>query len=191
VRPAAAERAGREAPRIAGRPSAIDGLSWYCAPGGRRCHWTGSLNGFHVLVHWDRDRRESVAFVANSAIPAWAIIPLQRGLVDVLAGRPAAAARPATTALARIEPATRAELAGRYVLPGVGALVLRAVRPGLRVQVEGGLEYDAFPVAAGVFYVPGTDWWLAFTRDAVPGPSGWRLHLRGMYHDADAAREPG
>ncbi len=190
VLPAAAERAGRAHPLIAGRPSAINGLSWYCAAGGHRCHYTGSLNGFHALVHWDRERRESVAFVSNSAIPPWSIIPLQRGLVDLLAGRPAAAAAPAADALARLEPAARGEPAGRYRAPGVGTLVLRAGGPGLRVQVDGGLEYDAYPVSRSVYYVPGTDWWLAFSRGAAAGPAGWRLHLRGMYHAADAMREP-
>lgn len=191
VLPGAAERAGREAPRIAGLPSAIDGLSWYCAAGGRRCHWTGSLNGFHALVHWDRDRRESVAFVSNSTIPPWTIIPLQRGLVDLLAGRTAAGPRPPAAELARIEPAARAELAGHYLMPGLGRMVLRAGGPGLKVQLEGGLEYDAFPVSRSVFYVPGTDWWLAFSRDAGTGPRPWRLHLRSMAADADAPREPG
>ena len=190
VLPPAAERAGSEYPRIAGRPSAINGLSWYCAAGERRCHYTGSLNGFHALVYWDRERRESVAFVSNSAVAPWTIIPLQRGLVDLLAGRPAAGPQPAAAALARIEPAASAELAGRYRMPGVGTLVLRAGGPGLRVQVDGGLELDAFPVSRSVFYVPGTDWWLAFGRDASSGPTGWRLHLRGMYHEADAVREP-
>jgi CubicO group peptidase (beta-lactamase class C family) len=189
VLPPAAEHAGREAPRIDGAPSAIDGLSWYCAAGGRRCHWTGSLNAFHVLVHWDRDRQESVAFVSNSTIPAWEIVPLQRGLVDALAGRPTVVAKPPLAVLARIEPEARAALAGRYVVPEVGTLVLQAAGPGLRVQVDGGLGYDAFAVSRSVFYVPGTDWWLAFTRDAQPGAPGWRLHLRGMYHADDASRE--
>lgn len=187
--PPPAERAGSEAPLIAGRRSAINGLSWYCAPGGRRGHYTGSLNGFHALVYWDRDRRESVAFVANSAIPAWSIVPLQRGLVDLLAGRAAAPARPAAEALTRIEPAARGEPAGRYRLPGLGVLTLREGGPGLRVQLDDGLEYDAHPVSPAVFYVPGTDWWLAFSREAVSDPAGWRLHLRGMYHEADAWRD--
>ena len=42
VLPAAAEAAGHAAPRIDGRPSAMNGLAWYCAPGGRRSHDTGS-----------------------------------------------------------------------------------------------------------------------------------------------------
>lgn len=187
--PPAAEGAGCEAPLIAGRPSAINGLSWYCAPGGRQGHYTGSLNGFHALVYWDRDRRESVAFVSNSAIPAWSIIPLQRGLVDVLAGREAAPARPPAEGLVPIEPAARGELAGRYRLPGLGVLTLREGGPGLRLQLDDGLEYAVYPVSPAEFYVPGTDWWLAFSRDVSRGAAGWRLHLRGMYHDVDAWRE--
>jgi CubicO group peptidase (beta-lactamase class C family) len=86
VLPAAAERAGREPPLIGGHRSAIDGLSWYCAADGQRCHYTGSLNAFHALVHWDRARRETVAFVSNSSIPPLQTIALQRALVDALAG---------------------------------------------------------------------------------------------------------
>lgn len=189
VLPPEAERAGNEAPLIAGRPSAINGLSWYCAPDGRRGHYTGSLNAFHALVYWDRDRLESVAFVSNSAIPAWSIIPLQRGLVDLLAGRQAAPARPAADELTRVEPAARGELAGRYRLPGLGVLTLREAGPGLRLQLDDGLEYDVHPVSPAVWYVPGTDWWLAFSRDDSRGAAGRRLHLRGMYHEADASRE--
>ena len=141
-------------------------------------------------MYWDRDRRESVALVSNGSLPAWATVPLQRGLVDLLAGRPAAPPSPSTAALARIEPAARATLAGRYRVPGLGIVTLRAGGPGLRVQVDGGLEYDAFPVSRSVFYVPGADWWLAFSRDAPADAAGWRLHLRGMYHQTDAARVP-
>ncbi len=76
-------------------------------------------------------------------------------------------------------------------MPGLGRIVLRAGGPGLKVQLEGGLEYDAFPVSRSVFYLPGTDWWLAFSRDGGAAPRPWRLHLRSMAADADAPREPG
>lgn len=190
VLPAEAEHAGQAAPLIGGRPSAIDGLSWYCASEGRRCHYTGSLNGFHALVYWDRDRRESVAFVSNSAIPPWTIIPLQRGLVDLLAGRPPAPQSPATTALAQTPPADRSMLAGRYHAPGLGLVHLSWNGQGLQLQTEGGLQFDAYPVSRSVFYVPGNDWWIAFSRGAGDAPRPSRLHVRSMYIEADATRLP-
>jgi CubicO group peptidase (beta-lactamase class C family) len=190
VLPAEAERAGRMAPLIGGRPSAIDGLSWYCASGGRRCHYTGSLNGFHALVYWDRDRRESVAFVSNSAIPPWTIIPLQRGLVDLLAGRPPAPQSPETASLAQTPPADRSTLTGRYHAPGLGLLQLSLNGQQLRVQLDDGLQLDAHPVSRSVFYVPGNDWWIAFSRGAGTDPQPLRLHVRSMYVEADATRLP-
>jgi len=194
VLPEAAERAGRQAPLIAGRPSAINGLSWYCDGAGRRCHYSGSLNGFHALVYWDRDRRESVAFTSNSAIPAWPLIALQRALVDLMAGRPATAPDPLTAELKTVERSARGAVAGRYRLPGMGTATLAVAGERLQLQIDDGLVYDAHPVSKQVFYVPGTDWWLAFsdtTKSMVSGVqrvSSPNLHLRGMYHDAQAPR---
>lgn len=184
VLPAAAERAGREAPLIGGHRSAIDGLSWYCAADGTRCHYTGSLNAFHALVHWDRARRETVAFVSNSSIPPLQTIALQRALVDVLAGRTPPATDPAPAGFRRMQAEARGALGGAYAVDGVGRVVLRHGGPGLQMQVDGGLVYDLFPVSPEVFYVPGTDWWLAFS-DA---PQGLRLHVHGMYHQASGPR---
>jgi CubicO group peptidase (beta-lactamase class C family) len=190
VLPGAAERAGGAAPLIGGRPSAINGLSWYCAAGGRRCHYTGSLNGFHALVYWDRERRESVAFVSNSTVPPWTVIPLQLGLVELLAGRSAPAQSPATTALATIAPEDRRGLAGHYHAPGLGGVELRWNGERLQLQAEGGLLLDAYAVSRSVFYVPGNDWWIALSRGAGDEPRPTRLHVRSMYLQADARRLP-
>ena len=188
--PPAAERAGRQAPRIGGHASALNGLSWYCDASGLRCHYTGSLNGFHALVYWDRARRESVAFVTNSAVPPWPLIALQRALVDLVAGRPATAPDPQAVALKPIEPSALAALTGRYALPGVGTATLALDGERLRLQVDDGLVYNAYQVSPEVFYVPGTDWWLAF-NEAPPGnpaPPRLQLRLRGMHLDAQGSR---
>ncbi|MFN0184081.1 MAG: serine hydrolase domain-containing protein [Aquabacterium sp.] len=188
--PAEAERAGQAAPLIDGRPSAINGLSWYCAPGGRRCHYTGSLNGFHALVYWDRDRQESVALVSNSAIPAWTLIPLQRGLVDALAGRPATPPSPAASALVPLPRAARGSVAGRYRAPGLGPVHLRWTGQQLLIQPDGGLPLDAHPVSRSVFYVPGLDWFIGFSAGTGGDPRPALLHVRSMYLEADATRLP-
>ncbi len=190
VLPAQAERAGRARPLIGGRPSAINGLSWYCAPEGRQCHYTGSLNGFHAWVYWDRDRHESAALVSNSAIPAWALIPLQRGLVDLLAGRPATPQSPVVEALTQLPKAARSTVAGRYFAQGLGRVDLRWTGQQLQVQPEGGLQLDAYPVSGSVFYVPGLDWFIGFSRGADAGddPRPAQLHVRSMYLQADATR---
>lgn len=74
VLPAAVAAAARPPPLIDGRSSPIDGLSWVCSDDGRRCHYTGSVQAFHAFVHWDRERRETVAFVSNGALPPWSTI---------------------------------------------------------------------------------------------------------------------
>jgi CubicO group peptidase (beta-lactamase class C family) len=188
VLPEPAERLGRAPPLIDGRASAIDGLSWYCAPGGRRCHYTGSLNGFHAFVHWDRDRLESVALVSNSTIPPWTLVPLQRGLVDALAGRPAAPPSPTAASLARLAKADRGKVAGRYRAPDLGLVQLHWNGQQLMLQHEGGLVLEAHPVSRSVFYVPGTDWFIGFSASARDDPRPARLHVRSMYLQADAQR---
>ena len=75
----------------------------------------------------------------------------------------------------------------------VQALVPEYPHAGTTVgQLDDGLVYDAYAVSPEVFYVPGTDWWLAFSErepgHATGRPAGLRLHLRGMYHDVQAWR---
>lgn len=184
--PPAAERVGREAPLISGHRSAINGLSWYCAPEATRCHYTGSLNGFHALVYWDRARRESVAFVSNSAIPPLQTIALQRALVDALAGRPVTPPDSAVAGFKRIGADALPQLAGRYRLDGGDSVRLHPAGQGLQLQLADGLMQDMFQVSAQVFYVPGLDWWVAFSDAAPQRP---RLHVHGMYRLASGVRQ--
>ena len=69
---------------------------------------------------------------------------------------------------------------------------MRAEGEALRLQAAGGLAFEVFQVSREVFYVPGPDWWLAFSErepgHATGRPAGLRLHLRGMYHDVQAWR---
>ena len=89
-------------------------------------------------------------------------------------------------------------LAAEYVLGVLPAPERQAVAK--RAELEGALQeriaawenrlallnaaYEDGPVSPEVFYVPGTDWWLAFS-DA---PQGLRLHVHGMYHQASGPR---
>lgn len=182
--PPAVWTAGQRRSTIDGRPAPITMLSWYCDDAGARCHYTGSYNGFHALVAFDRARDESVAFVSNSSMPPWATITLQRDLVDALAGRPVRA-EPAPTFL-RVPRAERARLAGRYAVDGVGTVEVTASGGRLRMRIDDGLTFDAFGVGDGVYYVPGTDAWIGF----LPGdpPSG--MHYRTMVVDGRGRRLP-
>lgn len=183
VLPAPALAAGQRPSTIAGQPSPISALSWYCDPHASRCHYTGSVNAFHAFVHWDRARAETIAFVSNSTLPPWQTIALQHGLVDALAGRaPKSAAPPAFD---RFDRRSRASISGRYVAEGVGSVRVSTDGDTLRLRVDAGLEFELFQVSRDAFYVPGRDWWLAFSG----GQAARRMHLRSMYVDAVAQRE--
>lgn len=181
--PPAVEALGRERPRIDGKPSPINGLSWYCDDTGDRCYYTGAVNAFNSLVYWDRTRREAVAMISNSDLAPWTMVTLHRELVAALAGRaPSGGTSPD---FVTVEPSGRGALAGRYVAPGVDTIHLSAGPAGLRLRVGGGLELDAFQVRPDAFYVPGLDYVVGFT-DASGGAR--MLHARSMNADFTATR---
>jgi CubicO group peptidase (beta-lactamase class C family) len=184
--PAAAEVAGRARPLIDGRPSALNGLNWFCDAAGLRCHYTGSLNGFHALVYWDRVRGESIGVVSNSDTPPWPLFMLERRLVDRLAGRAEPAPDPWT---ALFETGTGDALVslegwvGRYALPAGQIAKVSRAGPRLQLQIDDGPVRDLEPASGSVFKDPATDGWLAF--ETAPA-GGRRLHLRSLYGDAVA-----
>lgn len=180
--PAAVEAIGQQRIPIAGRPSPITGLSWYCDAPGTRCYYTGVNNAFYSFVYWDRARNEAVALVSNSATPPWQMVTLQRSLVDALAGRPVAV--PAPLQFEQFDPKRLATLAGSYRVEGLGTVTLRPGNEGLLLRVDDGLEFDMFPVSREVMYVPGPDFFVAFSGGARPA----RLHIRSMFIDASGAR---
>jgi CubicO group peptidase (beta-lactamase class C family) len=158
---------------ISGQRSGLTWGNWYCAPGGRRCHYLGHHEGFHHMLYWNSERRISVAMVTNNSMDATLHQPLQRALVAFAEGRAGDARR----ALAS-EPEDLPVPAGDFALPG-GEHV-RIVVDGKAVKLErGGLSYEAFPVGSGVRYVPGLDLYLTGTR-------GGGLRWLGLYEDAVA-----
>lgn len=183
--PDAVLAAGQQRANIDGRSAPITGLSWYCDESGTRCYSTGSLNAFHAFVYWDRARNASAVFVSNSTLPPWQVISLQRALVAALAGE-APASAPAE-AFERFDRSTRGAVAGRYQAAGLGAVELTRTGPGLQLRVDNGLAFDVFQVSREVFYVPGPDYWLAFSG---PRERPAALHLRSMFVDAVAPRMP-
>lgn len=177
--------AGQRRPRIGGRPSHITGLNWYCDDAQERCYYTGSLNAFHGLAYWDRRRDETVVMVANSSLPPWRTITLQRDLVAALSGT---AATPAPApAFQPLGKSSRPGAAGAWVSEATGPMTV-SLRAGdrLRLQVGAGLAFDMFQVSPEVFYVPGPDWWVAFSGGERPEA----MHVRGMFVDAVARRLP-
>ena len=181
---ASADSAGARRSLIDGKPSGINELSWYCDETGMRCYYTGMLNAFHSLVYWDRGRNESIALVTNSTVPPWQVITLQRNLVDTLAGRPARVDAP--TPFREFSRDTQSVAAGTYAAEGIGFATIEADSRGLSLRVDCGLKFGMFRVSRDVFYVPGTDYWIAFGGGTQPAT----LYLRSMFLDATLSRLP-
>ena len=153
-------------PNVGGQSLHITGLSWYCDQRMVRCNYSGHHAGFHDFVFWDRERNESVAFVTNSSLPAWQIASLQRDLVNALAGR--AFDSDSAAVFLDIVDIDPTEIAGRYTAADLPDLTL-TITPGggIKIRMSNGLEYDAFPAARQVLYVPGSDFYLAFSSDTT------------------------
>jgi hypothetical protein len=180
--PAAVVEAGRTHIDIRGGHSGITGLSWYCDAAGVRCYYTGDNNAFYSFVYWDRVNRVSVAFVSNSSIPWWKRIGLQRGLVAAFESSPGPIDD--STRFARLESKTHPALAGTYDVPTLGAVTITADPEGLGFRVGASLRFALFPVSEEVFYVPGLDYFVAFSGGHPPAT----LHVRSMQLDVAGRR---
>lgn len=183
--PDAVFSAGQKRSMIGGQQSPITGLSWYTDSTGNRGYYTGSYNAFHDFVYWDHSRDESVVFVSNSTLPPWKTIALQLDLVNALAG--GTDSQISAPEFVQLTKATRAAVAGIYETDGVGPIAVTAGADGVRIRVGEGLEFDAFPVSSEVFYVPGPDYWIAFS-DGVPPAT---MHLKSMFLKAVLSRTSG
>ncbi len=174
---------GQQRSSISGQPSPITGLSWYCDSAATRCYYTGSINAFHSFVYWDRAREEAVVYVSNSSLPPWPAATLARDLVAVLAEQPLPVEEPVE--FLRYKAEEISATTGRYVSPELGIITLAQSGDSLWLRVDAGLAFDVFQVSRDAFYVPGPDYWLAFSGErAAP-----RLHLRSVFVDTSATRE--
>jgi hypothetical protein len=136
------------------------------------------------MAYWDRSRGQAVAMISNSDLSPWTLITLQRGLVAALAGRePDHAARPVFVSL---DSAERASIAGRYVVPRGDTISVTNADAGLRLRINGGLEFDVFHIMPDAFYVPGPDYFVGFSGEAAVR----QMHVRSMFVDIIALRIP-
>ncbi len=156
--------AGQQQLIVGGLPLQVTGLSWYCDDRKIRCNYSGHHVGFHSFLFWDRERNETLAFVSNSTLPAWKIAILQRELVNALASHPPDVdTSVAFVDIPKIDPA---EVAGTYLAPAIPAVTITAGEGGgFKIRWGEGLEYDAYPADFQVLYVPGLDFYLAFSGD--------------------------
>ena len=155
---------------IGGKISGLTLGNWYCAGGGRRCHYLGHHEGFHHMLYWDSDRRISIAMVSNNSLEPALQQRLQRALVAFAEGRERDGTR-------EIELARAAEPAapGDYRIGGQVTALDAPTGPVMKIT-HGDVAYDAFPVSANVRYVPGLDAYLS-------GSNG-HLRLLTLYEDS-------
>jgi hypothetical protein len=131
--------------------------NWYCAPGKRRCYYTGHHQGFHDFVYWDAERRITIAFMSNNTLSAPLQMSLPRALIAIAEGR-------SPERIAPEPPATRkfdlTAAAGRYRAPGGRAFQLRRDGDRAFLDIEGGPSYRLFGGGSGALYAPGLDVFL-------------------------------
>lgn len=161
---------GLETSRVAVAPARLDdgrstGItlgSWYVSADGNRRYYTGHHNGFFNFGYADDARGIAVAWVANDAPPSWLQPALSRALIAIAESREPERLLPPPAADASVDPS------GTYRIPEVGELAVRREGRQLRVRLRA-VEYQGFPVARGVHYVPGLDATLRFTAAAEDG----------------------
>ena len=138
-----------------GRSTGIALGSWYVSTDGKRRYYTGSHNGFFCFGYADDARRIAIAWVSNDAPPSWLQPSLSRALIAVAEGR----APEPLVAPPAADPAL--DPSGTYRVSEVGDVAVRREGAQLRLGLRG-VEYQGFPVARGVYYVPGLDAHLRF-----------------------------
>lgn len=140
-----------------GRTTGISLGSWFVSPDRSRRYYTGHHNGYYCFGYADDARDLAVAWIANDAPPSWLQPALSRALIDIAEGRRPERPVAPSPGIAVVNPA------GIYRVADVGEVAVR--RDGKRLLVRlRELEYDAFPVARGVHYIPGLDAYLRFTN---------------------------
>jgi CubicO group peptidase (beta-lactamase class C family) len=142
-----------------GRATGITLGSWYVSAGGKKRYYTGSHTGFFCFAYADETRKIAIAWVANDAPPSWLQPALSRALVAIAEGRaPESLVAPPAASPVR-------DASGSYRVSEVGEVTVRHDGQQLRVRLHG-VEYQGFPVARGVHYVPGLDAHLRFASVA-------------------------
>lgn len=159
-----------------GRSTGLSGGSWFVCAERTRRYYTGHHQGFFCVGYADDAQGLALAWVANDAPPSWLQPALTRALVAIAEGREPERLTAPSPADASIDPT------GRYAVPQVGDVAVQRAEPRLRVQLRG-VEYQGFPVARGVHYVPGLDAYLRFA--AAPG-GATTMHWSSVFTVAPA-----
>jgi CubicO group peptidase (beta-lactamase class C family) len=159
-----------------GRSTGLSGGSWYLSADRTRRYYTGHHQGFFCAGYADDASDLALAWVANDAPPSWLQPALTRALVAVAEGRAPERLTAPPPADANVDPS------GRYAVPQIGSVAVQRADKLLLVQLRG-VEYQGFPVARGVHYVPGLD---AYLRFAAAAGGATAMHWDSVYTVAPA-----
>ena len=175
--PLARIRAAATAPAVIdGKLSGLTMGNWYCATGGRRCHYLGHHEGFHHMLYWDVNRGLAVALVSNNALAPALQQRLQRAVVAAAEGRVASARREIAAPMRGRDVA-----ADRFRLPDGELLSISKTGRAVAVSRRG-IAYPAYPIGDGIRYLPGLDAYVSASGDGS-------LHWLTLYEDALARRD--
>ena len=151
--------------------------NWYCADGGRRCHYLGHHEGFHHMLYWDADRQISVAMLSNNALAPGVQQRLQRALVAFAQDDPDAGRREIENSLTDAQvPLGQFQLSTGETIEVVAHGERRSVR-------RRGIDYPAYLIGSGIRYVPGLDLYVAGHPDG-------RLQWLSLYEDLHGSVRP-
>ncbi len=175
--PLAPIRAAATAPGVIdGKVSGLTMGNWYCAASRRRCHYLGHHEGFHHMLYWDVDRRLSIAMVSNNALAPALQQRLQRAVVAAAEDRVATARREIVAPMRERDVA-----AGSFRLPDGELLTISRTARTVAINRRG-IAYPAYPMSAGIRYLPGLDAYVSARADGS-------LHWLTLYEDALARRD--
>lgn len=158
---------------IGGNASGLTLGNWYCATGGRRCHYLGHHEGFHHMLYWDLDRKLAIAMVSNNALAPAIQQRLQRAIIAAAEGRIGAARRELAAPMLDQD-----VVAGGYRLPGGERLLVSKYSQNVAVNRRG-IAYPAIRFGGGIRYVPGLDSYVAAQAD---GSLHWLSCTRTSSH---------
>lgn len=163
--------------------SRINLLSWYYAPGGRRFHYPGSLQGFWSSAYRNEERGYSIVYMSNNSMPQWLRPLLTRALIEIMEGRtPPLIEEPRDVAISK---ENVREFVGTYDVAGVGRVRISRDEDRVYVSIGDGIVYRAFPVEDRQLYIPGLDVWVGFPARAAPFA---QIRWLSIFHASEGSR---
>ena len=145
---------------IKGKLSHVRLGAWYAGKTNAAFYYWGNVAGFYSWVYWDVEKKFTIAFMTNTAMPQWTRPLLTSALINIMNG---------ASYLPIIEPQADSldrknlnQIAGRYEIQGIGKTQISIRGSKAVLKVNDGMEYLMHLVDRKTFYIPGYDPWISF-----------------------------